>query len=572
MMNRRESPVCRTADEEPFRVLANGGFKAVRVRQIRAVLIAAAVGAVIAPAIAAEPYATNEFDVVVYGATAGGAMAATAAGQMGLHVALLDPGTHVGGMVSGGLSHTDVDRQENLIGGLTLTFFRRVAARYGQTSGWSFEPHVAEETFRALLKEANVQIFSGEQIEGIEKQGTVIDALRTTAHQAFKAAVFIDSSYEGDLMAAAGVSYTVGREGRAKYGESLAGRMDLLPSAHQFATPVLADGMAAGDDWHPDRPRITAESELAMTGKGDGRFQSYCYRLILTDDAKNRIPIPAPQGYDPANYQLLKRYIESNPALTLKGVLGINRIPNGKADVNSNGPVSLDFLGANTKYPDANPKRRKEIAEAHLRWAQGLVYFLQNDPSVPEALQESARAWGLPKDEFEDTGHWPNQLYVREGRRMLGEYILTQKDLQQSRTKPDAIGLAGYNIDIREVQWLSHAVYTFPSVHNQMFTEGYLSQPVDPWQIPYRALLPKADQASNLLVTSCISASTIAYASFRVEPTYMIAGESAGVAAAVSIQTHSDLHQLNISKLQATLQSRGQILSDNSSRTNGREK
>jgi hypothetical protein len=475
-------------------------------------------------------------------------------------------------MVSGGLSHTDVDRQENLIGGLTLIFFKRVAAHYGQTSGWSFEPHVAEENFRALLEEANVQVFPDEQIDGVEKQGAIIRALRTSTHDAFTATVFIDSSYEGDLMAAAGVSYTVGREGRAKYGESLAGRMDLLPSAHQFAAPVLADGVPGPDAAHPDRPRITPQSDVASTGEGDGRLQSYCYRLILTDDPKNRIEISAPQGYDPANYELLKRYIASNPALTLKGVLGINRIPNGKADVNSNGPVSLDFLGANTEYPDANSERRKQIAAAHLHWAQGLVYFLQNDPSVPPALQNAARAWGLPKDEFHDTGHWPNQLYVREGRRMLGEYILTQNDLQQSRTKPDAIGLAGYNIDIREVQWLSHAVYTFPSVHNQMFTEGYLSQPVDPWQIPYRALLPKADQASNLLVTSCISASTIAYASFRVEPTYMITGESAGVAAALAIQTHSDLHQLNISKFQATLQSRGQILSDNSSRTNGREK
>ena len=203
----------------------------------------------------------------------------------------------------------------------------------------------------------------------------------------------------------------------------------------------------------------------------------------------------------------------------------------------------------------------EKISAAHLSWAKGLVYFLQNDPSVPAALQSEARQWGLPKDEFIDTGHWPNQLYVREGRRMLGEYVLTQADLQTDRLKPDVVGMAGYNIDIREVQWLSHAVYRFPTVDNEMFTEGYMSQPVEPWEIPYRALLPKKSQASNLIVTVCISASTIAYASFRVEPTYMIAGESAGVAAALAAESHMDVQSVDIVQLQAQLRRRGQILS-----------
>jgi hypothetical protein len=247
--------------------------------------------------------------------------------------------------------------------------------------------------------------------------------------------------------------------------------------------------------------------------------------------------------------------------MPLKGVLGINRIPNGKGDTNSNGPVSLDYLGGNLDYPDATPKRRAAIAQAHLRWAQGLFYFLQNDPSVPKPLQDAARAWGLPRDEFVDTEHLPFQLYVREGRRMLGEYVLTQSDLQANRQKSDSIGVAGYNIDIREVQWLTHKVYRFPDVRDQVFTEGYLSQPVDPWEIPLRALLPRREQASNLLVTVCISASTIAYASFRVEPTYMVAGESAGLAAAMSVQTHQPLHALDVEELQRKLSRRGQMLS-----------
>ncbi len=503
----------------------------------------------------------RRFDVVVYGATASGVMAASAAAQRGLSVALVYPGHHVGGMVSGGLSYTDVDRQEHLIGGGTRAFFRRLGAHYGEAIGWRFEPHVAEQTFRDVLRDAQVRLFPEEQLASVRKQGSAVAELDCESHDAFAAKVFIDSSYEGDLMKAAGVSYTIGREGQNKYGETLAGRQDLLPGVHQFRTDVFAEGLPLSPAEGAVGPHITPQSQVASTGQGDGRFQSYCYRITVTDDPQNRIPFTAPAGYNPAEYELLKRYIASNPAITLKGILGINRIPNGKGDTNSNGPVSLDYLGGNLEYPEASPQRRAEIADAHLRWAVGLFYFLQNDASVPPALQTAARAWGLPKDEFTDTGHLPFQLYVREGRRMLGEYVLTQADLQEHRTKPDAIGVAGYNIDIREVQWLSHKVYRFPEVRDQVFTEGYISQPVEPWEIPLRALLPKEQQASNLLVTVCISASTIAYASFRVEPTYMVAGESAGVAAAVAIQSGQSLHRLEIANLQHALLQQGQILS-----------
>lgn len=517
--------------------------------------------AVIATGAASPGPHHQRFDVVVYGATASGVMAASAAGQMGMRVALVDPGMHVGGMISGGLSYSDVTRQEGLIGGLTLEFFKNVRAHYGQTSGWSFEPHIAEMILRNMLARAHVEFFPGEPIQSLMRNGARIDTLQTT-DESFTATVFIDSSYEGDLMKMAGVDYTVGREGRDRYHESLAGRMDLLPAVHQFATRVSAEGLPlASEDPASPIPHITPQSQLARTGDSDGRFQSYCYRLILTDKPDNRIEITKPEQYNPRNYELLKRYIQSNPSLTLKGVLGINRIPNGKADANSNGPVSLDFPGGNSQYPDGSPQLRRKISAAHLSWAKGLVYFLQNDPSVPAALQSEARQWGLPKDEFIDTGHWPNQLYVREGRRMLGEYVLTQADLQTDRLKPDVVGMAGYNIDIREVQWLSHAVYRFPTVDNEMFTEGYMSQPVEPWEIPYRALLPKKSQASNLIVTVCISASTIAYASFRVEPTYMIAGESAGVAAALAAESHMDVQSVDIVQLQAQLRRRGQILS-----------
>ncbi len=510
---------------------------------------------------------TNSFDVVVYGATAGGVMAAIAAAGEGVRVALIEPGRHVGGMVSGGLSKTDMDRQEMVIGGLARQFFEALGRRYGERVAWTFEPKVAEAEFREELARAEVKTFFASRLASVKKAGSRIVTLRTEDGAEFSGTVFIDSSYEGDLMKAAGVSYTVGREGRARYGESLAGRQDLLPGHHQFRFPVSA--------LRPDGggllPYVVAQENEGQLGEGDGKFQSYCFRLCLTDIAENRVPIEAPPGYDAARYLMLKRYIDSGKReLSLESFIAIAPLPHGKGDANSNGPVSTDLLGASWEYPDASYARRRQIWDEHLHWAQGLLYFLQHDAAVPERLRAEALRWGLPKDEFADTDHWPHQLYVREGRRMLGEYVLTQHDLEENREKYDSIGMAGYNIDIREVQWLAHTVYRFPQATDEVFTEGYISYPVQPWQIPYRALLPREEQTANLLVTSCISASTIAYGSFRMEPQYMIAGQSAGVAAALSIRARRRLRQIDLEQLQKRLREQGQILSLDDIRTNRR--
>lgn len=507
--------------------------------------------------LSADPAPPKTFDVVVYGATAGGTMAAIAAEKKGVRVALLEPGSHVGGMVSGGLSSSDVENQQQLIGGLARSFFAAAGAHYHQPIAWAFEPHVAEEIFRDMLASAGVQIFFHCRLTRAEKRGSLITRIRVEGGREFSASVFIDSSYEGDLMKAAGVSYVVGREGRSRYNEPLAGRQDLLPGRHQFRFAVSAEAPGGGL-----LPFIVPQEKVAQTGESDGRFQSYCFRLCLTDESSNRLPIQRPNGYNPARYALVSRYLQSaKGALSLDDFLGIVRIPNGKSDVNSTGPVSTDLLGASWEYPEAGYARRKQIWDEHLSWAQGLIYFLQNESAVPESIREQANRWGLPKDEFVDTGHWPNQLYVREGRRMLGEYVLTERDLENFREKYDSIGMAGYNIDIREVEWLAHEVYVFPHVVDQVFTEGYLSMPVQPWQVPYRALLPLEQESSNLLVTVCISASTIAYASFRMEPNYMIAGESAGTAAALAIKSKRPVHKIDIAELQAQLRADGQILS-----------
>ncbi len=503
-----------------------------------------------------RPAIAESFDVVVYGATAGGVMAAIAAGREGLRVALVEPGSHVGGMLSGGLSSSDVENQQQLIGGLAREFFVQAGQHYNQPIAWAFEPHVAEEILRNMLQNARVETFFQCRLASAVKSGSQLTVLRTENGREFSASIFIDSSYEGDLMKAAGVSYVVGREGRLRYGESLAGRQDLLPGRHQFRFPVSADVSGGGL-----LPWVVPQEKVAQTGEGDGRFQSYCFRLCLTDASGKRLPVQRPKGYDPARYTLARRYIESAKGnLSLSDFLGIVRIPNGKSDVNSTGPVSTDLLGASWEYPEAGYDRRQQIWDEHLTWAQGLIYFLQNDSSVPEAIRTEMGRWGLPRDEFPDTGHWPHQLYVREGRRMLGEYVLTQQDLQEYREKYDAIGMAGYNIDIREVEWLAHKVYQFPYVMDQVFTEGYLSMPVEPWQIPYRALLPRRQECSNLLVTVCISASTIAYASFRMEANYMIAGQSAGAAAALAIKSKRAIHQIDIARLQETLRQHKQIL------------
>lgn len=485
-------------------------------------------------------------------------MAAIAAARRGVKVALLEPGVHVGGMVTGGLSASDVENQQQLIGGLARQFFMATGARYGKPVSWAFEPHVAEQIMLDMLKTAGVELKFHSRLAGIQKSGSFINSIRMEGGREYAAKVFIDSSYEGDLMKAAGVSYVVGRESAAKYNESLAGRQDLLPGRHQFRFPVSADTDGGGL-----LPYVVAQENVANTGASDGRFQSYCFRLCLSDDPSNRLPVQRPDGYDPQRYALARRYIESaKGALSLGDFLGIVRIPNGKSDVNSTGPVSTDLNGASWEYPEASYQRRQQIWNEHLTWAQGLIYFLQNDPVVPQAIRERANEWGLPKDEFVDTGHWPYQLYVREGRRMLGEYVLTQRDLTELRDKYDSIGMGGYNIDIREVEWLAHKVYVFPKVINEVFTEGYLSMPVQPWQIPYRALLPMEGQASNLLVSVCISASTIAYASFRMEANYMIAGESAGAAAALAIKSKRPVHKIDIEELQSALRGNGQILTE----------
>jgi hypothetical protein len=496
------------------------------------------------------------FDVVIYGATPGGATAAIAASREGRSVALLEPGKHVGGMISGGLGRTDMDRQQIVIGGLSREFFERVGKTYGQPISWFFEPHIAEQTLVAWLHEAGVQLFFDARLKFVTKKKTRITRVIMQDNRAFEASVYIDASYEGDLMRDAGISYAIGRESVTKYGESLAGRQDILPGPHQFRVPVSPYGRDG-----KLLPFITPQQQLVPTGQGDGHVQSYCFRICLTDNPANREPIPAPPGYDANRYGLVRNYLSSlGDSARLPDFLGISRLPHDKTDINSGGAVSTDIPSLSWQYPEANDKERQRIWEAHRDWDQGLLYFLSHDESVPGPIRKEMNALGFPKDEFADTGHWPYQLYVRDARRMLGDYVLTQHDLQENLRKADSIGMGGYNIDIREVQWIAHKVYRFPKAEDEVLMEGYLSMPIQPYEIPYRSLLPRREEASNLLVVTCISASAVAYASFRMEPQYMITGQSAGTAAALAVKNNVDLRHLNVAALQKTLEDHKQIL------------
>ncbi len=486
------------------------------------------------------------YDVVVYGGTAGGTVAAIAAANEGLRVALLEPRRHIGGMVSGGLGRTDYGNKA-VIGGMSREFFERVGAEYGDEVAWFFEPHVAEQVFRDWLAEAGVDVFFEHRVDTVAKSGTRIAHIQMENGAAFAAKVFIDASYEGDLLPRAGISYTWGREGRDAYGESLAGRRE-HSKYHQFPHPVSPydeDGnllpLVYGGD--PGKP-----------GEGDKKVQSYNFRLCLTDDKGNQAPFPRPPGYDPKRFEILKRYLATVPDLELGKILSIGRMPKHKTDINNNGPVSTDYIGGSWDYPEADYKRRAEIWEAHKLYTQGFLYFLAHDPSVPASLQAAMNEWGLAKDEFVDTDHWPHQLYIREARRMIGQYVQVQADLQTRRTKPDSIGMGSYNSD-------SHHVQRIPTPDGAVVNEGDMQVPVSPYEIPYRVLVPKADECANLLVAACVSASHVAYSSMRMEPQYMIMGHAAGVAAAMATRGEVPVGEIDVAQLQARLREQKQTLS-----------
>jgi hypothetical protein len=498
--------------------------------------------------IAMDPKPLYRADVVVYGGTAGGVIAAVAAAREGLTVALVSPDRHLGGMVSGGLGWTDYGKQQ-VIGGYSREFFERVGRKYGRDVEWHFEPHVAEAVFDELVKEANVQVFRGHRLLekiGVGRSGTTVREIRA-GMGIFRGKVFVDASYEGDLMAQARVSYTWGRESSQQYGESLAGVREQTPF-HQFRVAVSPlDGRGRL------LPEVMPRTPGAV-GAADKRVQAYNFRLCMTKTPANRVPWPKPAAYEPARYELLARYL---PALesTLKRPLAINDVmkadilQNGKTDTNNNGAFSTDYIGGSYEYPEADHAARARIRQAHVDYIQGFLYFLATDERVPASLATEMKQWGLCRDEFTDADHWPYQLYVREARRMIGAYVMSQKDIQTDLTKPDAIGMGSYNSD-------SHNVQRRPTADGKAVeNEGDMQVPVTPYQIPYRVMLPKRAEVTNLLVPVCFSATHVAYSTLRMEPQYMIIGQAAGVAAKLAIDRGAAVQDVDGGALRTRLAS-----------------
>lgn len=497
-------------------------------------------------------------DLVVYGGTASGVMTAYSAAQQGLHVILLEPGEHLGGMVTGGLSATDLGYFQ-IIGGYAREFYMQAAAHYGVTNldqpqNWRSEPHVDEQIFQKMLHDSGVKVVFHEQLRekhGVEKNGSRLVSVTTADNKRWPAKVFADCSYEGDLMAQAGVSYTWGREAASQYGESLGGVRGHT-AGHQFGWP-----MSAYDENH-HLYREVMSGPLAPEGTADKGVQAYNFRLILTTDPADKLPFPKPEGYDPTRFALLKEYLKEFPthkgrAPVVHDFFNPVNIPNSKADFNNNGPVSTDYIGHSWTFPEASYEEKKRITEDHLLYTKSLVYFLANDPSVPESLRAEMNTWGLPKDEFIDTGHWPDQLYIREGRRMVGAYVMRQADLQVDRTKPDSIAMGSYNSDSHNIERVSQADGTVTN-------EGDVEVPVQPYEIAYRTVTPKRGEVENLLVPVCLSASHTAYSSIRMEPQYMMIGQAAGVAAALAISAKTPVQDIPIGDLQAKLREHGAIL------------
>jgi hypothetical protein len=500
----------------------------------------------------------EKFDVAVYGGTAGGVIAAVSAAREGLKVALLEPGKHLGGLVSGGLSWTDFGKKE-VIGGYALEFYWRAGrhyqmSRYGQELAWMHEPHVAEEIFRAMLQEAGVTVLMGHRLReknGVSKIGDSITGIATDNGASFTADVFIDSSYEGDLMALAGVSFTWGRESSEQYGESLAGVRDETPK-HQFTVNISPRG--AGGKLLPE----INDQPVGKPGAADKKVQAYNFRMCFSDDPANQVRFPKPAGYTPKRYELLARLLKARAAAEgaapkLGTLLKIDRIANHKADVNNNGAFSTDYLGGSWEYPNATYKKRWEIWQAHKDYIAGLLYFLANDPQVPGPTQKEMNVWALCKDEFVDTENWPRQLYIREARRMVGDFVMAQKDLQTELTKPDPIGMGSYNSD-------SHNIQRIVTAEGFVRNEGDMQVGVKPYQIPYRIMLPKRNEARNLLVPVAFSASHVAYSSVRMEPQYMILGQAAGEAAKMAIEGRRAVQEIDSASLTARLRKRGSVM------------
>ncbi|MCY7351654.1 MAG: FAD-dependent oxidoreductase [Cytophagaceae bacterium] len=513
-------------------------------------------------------------DVCVYGGTSAGVIAAYTAQKMGKSVLLIEPGRHLGGLTTGGLGYTDIGNKY-AVTGLALDYYRRLGQHYGNFEQWIFEPHVAENLFNEYIKRADVPVLYSHRLVSAKKQdGTIQEIVLENSdrpsgatNRTVRAKMFLDCTYEGDLMAKAGVSYTVGREANAQYGETYNG-VQLLEK-HQFADGVdpykIPGKPESGLLWG-----ISPEA-LAPLGSGDKKVQTYNFRICLSSNPTNRLPITRPADYDSTRYELLLRALEKNPKLNFQTILKPDLMPNQKTDINNNGPFSTDFIGTNYDYPDGDYATRQRYLKALESYTKGFLYFIGHDPRMRADIQKQMLRFGYPKDEYTDNGHWSPQAYIREARRMVGAYVMTQANCQGKEVVTDGVGMAAYTMDSHNCQRIVVEKNGVKMVKNEGDVQmgGF-----PPYPIAYRSLIPKQDECKNLLVPVCLSATHIAYGSIRMEPVFMVLAQSAGVAACLAIDQKQPVQQVNIKTLQNLLKtnplvdgSQPDILIDNEDKT-----
>ncbi|GAB3166560.1 FAD-dependent oxidoreductase [Telluribacter humicola] len=516
--------------------------------------------------------AVRRADVIIYGGTSGAITAAVQVKKMGKSVIVVSPDKHLGGLSAGGLGFTDTGNK-SVIGGLSREFYHRLYQHYQQPENWTwqkqseygnkgqgtpamdgsnrtmwiFEPHAAEQVFEDFVKENKITVYRDEWLDrsakGVTKKGTAIQSFKTLSGNTYQGQMFIDATYEGDLMAAAGVSFHVGREANSVYGEKWNGvQAGVFQHGHHFKKPV-SPYKVPGDPKSGLLPEISSEP-IAENGTGDNKIQAYCFRLCMSNHPDNRIPFPKPEGYDPARYELLLRVYDTGWRETFQKY---DPIPNRKTDTNNHGPFSTDYIGKNYDYPEASYERRRAIIKDHELYQKGLLYFMQNDPRMPEDVKKEMQQWGLPKDEFKDNGHWPHQIYVREARRMTGEFVMTEPHTLGKKEVPQPIGMGSYALD-------AHNAQRYVTKEGYVQNEGDIGvHPDKPYSIAYGSILPKEKECSNLLVPVAMSSSHIAYGSIRMEPVFMILGQSAASAAVLAIDNKVSPQKLPYEKLRAVL-------------------
>ena len=517
-------------------------------------------------------------DVIVYGGTSAAVTTAVQVHRMGQSVIIVSPDKHLGGMSSSGLGFTDTGNKE-VIGGLAREFYQLIYDHYQKPESWKwqkqseygnrgqgnpaidgekrtmwiFEPHVAEEAFETLIKQNNITVHRDEWLDrenGVTREKGRITSIKTLSGKVYKGKIFIDATYEGDLMASAGVSYTVGREDNTLYGETWNGvQAGVFHHGHYFKDKI-DPYKVPGDPSSGLLPRISS-GKPGVNGSGDSKIQAYCYRLCLTQYGENRVPITKPDGYDSTQYELLVRVADTR---WNEFFAKYDPIPNHKTDVNNHGPFSYDNVGMNWDYPEASYERRKEILNEHISYQKGLLYFMSTDRRLPGWVIDTMNKWGYSRDEFADNGYWPYNIYVREARRMIGDYIMTENDVLCNRPVPNSIGMGSYTMD-------SHNVQRYVTAEGFVQNEGDIGvRAPKPYQISLGSILPAKDECTNLLVPVCISCTHIAFGSIRMEPVFMILGQSAGTVASLALKNKKNIHDITYDEIKSRLVSDGQIL------------